>query len=515
MFLENNEGIQTVKSVCPQRTSPFLKDIIFTTVVTVVVAICNIIIIRLIAKGLGAEELGVYTLVRRTVATVLPLSSLSIGIGLARYIALYEGKGERTESILPVAFILSSSTSLLVCLTLFPFSGYLSEVIFNKEGMEIPFRLILFLLFGESLFTCLYSYYRGRHNMFYANIWGFLVMGIMPLFITLLTVHMNDVTYIIFGLGMMFYLSLFALVPKIVDGLRKTDYVELKATARKLMHYSIPRAPGGLASTFIFSFGVLVSPYTGSIVHAAYMSIGIWILQILQTATESFGLVVLPKAASILGRGSEEYLANKLRSMYDFILHVGLFTVIQLFLILDFLIYLWVGKEYTDAVPIARIIILSMIFFFYYTMMRNIIDAVETRPINAINMYLGLLVTILSTLIFIKFGFGVFGLAIGLNLGLITLGVLTYLFMIRRYHINLLPDRFYPIMIVNMLLGFCIYFIKYNMMSNQYGYRNFAVTLAAQIMCGMIYIIILKKLDVTWIRDIEDRINYQKPVSVE
>lgn len=496
-----------VKSLFPKKISPFLGDILSTSIVAVVVAICNVFVIRIIGKGLGAEELGIYTLVRRTVATVLPFSSLSIGIGLARYIALYAGKGQKTESILPVAVALSSVTSLMVCLALLAFSGSLSELIFNEKGRELLIILILFHLFGENLFICLYAFYRGQQRMFQANIWGMHVLGILPVLLSIVFIHMNNVNYIVFGIGVLFYLSLFSLLPKIIDGIRRTNYGECKTIAIQLLDYSIPRAPGGVALMLIFTFGVLVSPHTGGIANAAYMSIGIWIFQILQTATDSFGQVVLPKAASYLGSGNEEYLVSKLRSIYDFILHVGLFTVIQLFLLLDFLIFIWLGAEYSKAVPIARIIILSMLPFFFFTMMRNIIDAVEKKAINAFNLYISLIITIAISLLLIKSGLGLSALAIGLTSGFLSLGVFTYIYMFRRYRISLISDNFKLIIFVNILMGLGIYLMKYKMMSNHFNYINFVIIVSAQIVCGMLYLLILKKSGTTWITDIEDRIS--------
>lgn len=482
-----------------------MTDIFITSFTAVVVTICNIFLIRIIAKGLGPEELGVYTLVRRTVAVLIPFTSLSIGIGLARYIALYTGKGQKTESVLPAAVAVSSICSLLVCVALFPFSGLLSKLIFNQEGREVLFKLILFLLIGENLYICLYSYYRGRQRMLRANIWNALVMGIMPVSIAILLIDTNNLSYIIFGLGILFFISLFSLLPQIAYGVRTARWEEFKSIAKKLLTYSIPRAPGGVALTLIFTFGVLVSPYMGGIANAAYMSIGIWIFQILQTATDSFGLVILPKAANLLGRGNDDYLKSKLRSIYDLILHVGLFVFVQMFLILDFLIFIWLGREYSEAVPIARIIILSMMPFFFYTMMRSIIDAVEKRAINAFNLYLSLFVTVISSLILVKSGLGLSALAMGFDVGLISLGILTYFYMNRRYHVSLLPDNFRPVLLINILMGLFIFLVKYEMMSNQFSYLNFAIVVSVQLLCGILYLILLKKLGATWLKDIVER----------
>ena len=499
-----------IKSIALRRFSPFVSDIIITSVATVVDAVCNILLVRIIAKGLGPEEFGAFTLVRRTVATLLPFTSLSIGIGLARYIALYTADGRSTDPLLPAAVMVSSIFSLLFCLLLFPFSGVLSDLIFNQERMEILFKLILFLLVGENLYDCLYSYYRGRGEMRYANIWQLLVLGIMPVSIVMFFVHMSNVSYIIFGLGLLFYFSVFILLPKSVQGVRKTTWKELKVITKKLLAYSILRAPGGVALSLIFTFGVLASPYLGGIANAAYMSIAIWIFQILQTATTPFGLIMLPKAANFLGSGSEGYLKEKLRSIYDFILDAGLFIVIQLYLVADFLIIAWLGLKYSEAVPIARIIILSMMPFLFYTMMRSIIDAVEKRAINTFNLYLSLLMTVTSSLVLLKFHIGLSALAIGLGTGLCLLGVMTYLYMKRRYHVRLMSGLFYRILLINILFGCFVYLVKYVMLSNHFNYQNVAIVFSIQLFCGVLYLILLRKLDATWIREIVQRVSFRR-----
>ena len=494
-----------LKSFSLKRFSPFLTDILITSFTAAVVAVCNILLIKIIAKGLGPEEFGIYALVRRFEATVIPFSSLSIGIGLARYVAFYEGKGQKIESILPSAIIVSSISSLLFCLALLPFSGFLSKLFFNQEGRTVAFYLIFFLLVGHNLYNCLYAYYRGRKKMFSACIWDAL-LAIMTVLMAILFINMNNVNYLIFGIGVLSYLSLLSLLPKIYHGIRSTSWIEFKTMTKKLLIYSLPRAPGGMALMLIFSFGLLVSPYVGGIANAAYMSISISIFQILQVTTNSFGLVVLPKVANFVGSGNEQYLINKLRSIYDLILQVGLFIVIQLFLTIDFIVFIWVGQEYSAAVPITRIMLLSMMPFFFYTMMRNIVDAVEKRAINTFNLYLSLCLTAISSLILMKLGLGLSALAIGFDIGLISLGILTYFYMRRRYHIRFLNDNFRQVLLINILMGLFVFFVKYKIMENQYSYQNFAIIVLLQLLCGIVYYVVLKKSGSTWVREIEERI---------
>jgi len=494
-----------LKIVSLRNFSPFLKDVSITTFTTAIVIICNILIVRIIAKGLGPDELGVYTLVRRTASTLIPFTSLSLGIGIARYIGLYAGKGQKTEPILPAAVVMISIFSLLVCAALFPFSGSLSKLIFHQEGREIFFILTLFLLVGENLYGCLYAFYRGRQRMLEANIWNVFTVGIMPVMIAILFIYTCNLSFIVFGIGLLFYCCLFSILPKIYYGMRKTNLEEFKAMTKKLLMYSIPRAPGSVALTMIFTFGVFISPYMGGIANAAYMSIGIWLFQTLEVATNSFGLVALPKVANLIGSGKEAYFISNLRSIYDFVLHIGLFTVIQFFLVVDFIVFAWLGVEYNASVPIARILILSMMPYFFYTMMRNIIDALEVRPINTFNLYLSLFVTVVISLMLAKTGFGVLALAMGLDAGMLSLGILTYLFMKRRYKIRLLTRTIYPVVLINIISGVLIYLIKYVMLSNKFNVHNITLIVSLQLICGILYLFLLNRFGATWIGDMRAR----------
>ncbi|MEW6668909.1 MAG: lipopolysaccharide biosynthesis protein [Thermodesulfobacteriota bacterium] len=487
--------------------SPFLTDIAVTGLTVAAVAACNISLIRMISRGLGPEEFGAYALVRRTVATFVPFTSLSLGIGVARFMGLYRGTGQGTQAILPSAVIVSSVFCLLVCAGLLPFAGLAGEMIFNQGGREVLFGLILFVLVGENLYDCLYSYYRGGGNMHRANALNMLLVGILPVCAAALLVHTNSVSHIVFGIGLVFYLCAFSLVPKVCRGIAMTTWNELSATAKNLVRYSAPRAPGGVALSLIFTFGVLVSPHIGGIAGAAYLSIGIWIFQMLQAATAPFGLVVLPKAATLVGRGSEDYLIQKLRSVYDFVLHVGLFAVIQGFISADFLVSTWLGAGYSEAVPTTRIIILSMIPFLFYTMMRSIIDGVEKRAVNAFNVYLGLSVTVAASLILTGVDAGLTALAIGLDMGIYSLGVMTHVYLYRRYRVKVVSGRFYFTVLVNTALGSLVYLVKYGLLSNEFNYRNVAIVLSIQVLCGALYLFILRRSGAAWIRDVEQRVS--------
>ncbi|MFH1562834.1 MAG: hypothetical protein ABIF11_05390 [Nitrospirota bacterium] len=73
------------------RISPFLRDVVITSLTSMITILSMIIVTHLLAKGLGPEEFGAYSLTRRLVSTLMPFATLSMGVTLDRYIALYQG----------------------------------------------------------------------------------------------------------------------------------------------------------------------------------------------------------------------------------------------------------------------------------------------------------------------------------------------------------------------------------------------------------------------------------------
>jgi hypothetical protein len=62
------------------KLSPFLKDITLTTIISIVVIISMIFIARYLAMGLGPDGFVAYSLARRMVSFIIPLSTLSMSL---------------------------------------------------------------------------------------------------------------------------------------------------------------------------------------------------------------------------------------------------------------------------------------------------------------------------------------------------------------------------------------------------------------------------------------------------
>jgi O-antigen/teichoic acid export membrane protein len=96
------------------------------------------------------------------------------------------------------------------------------------------------------------------------------------------------------------------------------------------------------------------------------------------------------------------------------------------------LILLWLGPQYTDAVAIVRILLIAVIPYTAFVMLRSIIDAVEVRAINTLNLLMALAATAAASALALRTGLVATGLAGATAAGFWILALLTLLFLWKR-----------------------------------------------------------------------------------
>ena len=189
-----------------------------------------------------------------------------------------------------------------------------------------------------------------------------------------------------------------------------------------LWRYGWPRVPSDVAELSILALGPWMASYCGGMAEAGFLLAGQAIFQITNLATKSFGIVMLPRVAALHAEGQVEYLREMVSDVLVFVGHVGLYAMLHLLVWSRVLILVWLGATYADAVLLARLLLVAVIPYTAYVMLRSIIDAVEQRPVNTINLGIALLGVILASLLALMFGWGAAGLALSTSLGYWLLG---------------------------------------------------------------------------------------------
>lgn len=338
-----------------------------------------------------------------------------------------------------------------------------------------------------------------------ANILQLLVGAILPLFIAYAFADTKNSAEVLAFIGAGYLISLFVLIAEIVKT-KWLSFKEIKTSLTTLLKYGIPRTPGDLAFAGLFTIGPFLASYFGNLKDAGFFVIGQYVFRIMEAAIAAFGLVALPKIAQLLAKGNDEYLKTNIENLLIMIFHIGLFTTIHAFLWSKEILLIWLGPDYLGAVPVMKLLILSLAPYLGYVMLRSVVDAIEVRAINTLNLFVSLSVVVVMSIILEYAGLGIIGLAIGSTIGFATLGILTGSYLMKRYSISFDNFMFYKIVLINSVLAVIAIIVKQSFVTAFSQYNLLITGFLIEALLFSLYLYYLYKKDVPWALGIKRRI---------
>lgn len=475
-----------------------------TTTASFITIISMIFILRFLAKGLGPEEFGAYSLARRIISNIVPLAVLSINVALARYIAM------TNKSKLQGAYLVSSIISAGIALVLLliiaiSLSKHLSYLIFHSNKYLKLYYASLFLLVGYSIFIITHAFFRGMQKFNIANSLQLSLMAIIPFIVSYIFAYKKNSSLIVFLMGLAFYLSIIPLV-LIILKTKLPRINDIKSSIRALLKYCLPRVPGGLAFAGLLTLGPFLANYIGDLKKAGYFVIGQSVFRVTESAMVGFGLVALPKVSQLLAEDKVDFLKSKIEDILIMIFQLGIFGTIHIFIWSKEIVLAWLGSEYIDSVPIMKIIILSLCPYLGYVMLRSIIDAVEVRAINTLNLSLSFIFAAVTSIIFISAGFGITGIAIGTTMGFIALGILTGFYLIKSYQVSFENFMFRQVILLNILFASTVFIIKHYMAQFLNQSNLLFIAFIIEGVLFLCYLYFFYKRNTRWVLELKKRI---------
>ena len=465
--------------------------------------ISMIFITRCLAVGFRPDGFGAYSLARRIISFIIPFSTLSIGVALTRYMAISTDKEKRNSYFVSAIFIVLCSSFVVFlggCLG----GKHLTVLIFHDPKYLILLYASFFMVMGLAFSTILYSYCRGIQRMDMANLWQVCNLAILPLIISYAFAQQQNVALIVFLMGLSCFLSIFPLTI-LLKRIEWRKLSNLKLSMKTILKYSIPRTPGGVALGGILTIGPFLAPYFGTMRDAGYLVVGQSVFRIIGASIGAFGMVALPKVSQIVAQGRTDFLKNKISDILSMIIHLGLFAVIQLFIWSDEIVLIWLGQEYLAAVPIIKIFLVSLCPYLSYVILRSIIDAVETKAVNTLNLFVSFGVTVVLSTIFGYAGLGIWGLALAVTIGLFILGISTAYFLVRRYKITFENIKLMWILIMNGVFALISIFAKQCFIPCFDSVGLLIAIFVIEISLFTFYVWLLYKEDTQWVMELKVR----------
>ena len=479
---------------------------ILSGLTAVVVMVSLVLVTGWLAAGLGPDDFGAYALSRRLLSAVIAISPGPLGVALARALAMTATAHDRLGYVVAGALY-----AILPCLVILAIGAALPDVwaqVFLSDARYAPVLLAtLALILGTTVYSVVFARYRGMNQIGRANLWQIWVLAIGPAVVAAALARTGRLALIVLLTGAVSFTSVVPLLGWLVAaGRARLGWQEIQQKLGDLTRYSVPRVPGAVAFAGLFAVGPLLAPYFSDLRHAGFLVAGQSVLRVVEGGTSGFGMVALPRVAALQARKSTLSLRGPLEDLIAMVLHVGIFATCQLTIWAPEIVLVWLGAGYRDAIPLVRVLVLSVVPYLAYTALRSVIDGLEERAVNARNTYIAFSVTTGLSLVSGFAGFGALGLAIAGSLGFALLGALSVLHLRRVLGLGTAELRLRAALAGNALASLASLALAALIAQGMGPAGRLSVGAASGIALLLIYLMVLRRLGARWLLEVEHRL---------
>ncbi len=396
----------------------------WTLLTEFIVTLSGVLILKLAASMLGPVGFGEYALGRRVVGLLyLPLI-MGLGIAAPRYIAIARTAvlKEYAESSFAFATLTAGLLpALVVVLIMNVAPAMTSQLIFGSPDLTHMIAPASVALAGITLHSMVYAIHRGRSEMGFANALQLVNLGLVPLGAFIFGQRTAAGVLGTTGISWLVFAGA-ALVHVIY--LERNNWhgsVSVRQHLRILLRFGLPRVPGEFALVGLFALPSLIAVRTQGVVIAGQLSAAMSLLTIASGSFAPVGLVILPRASAQAASGD---IAGVRQLVLRILVGGTMLSIAGVVLgevLIPPFIRWYFGAAFITAIPVFRTCLLGAIPYVVYVLMRNILDALDVRPINTRNLVISL--ALLVVLCFIRSG--IMWMAWSLVASLTLLGILT------------------------------------------------------------------------------------------
>jgi O-antigen/teichoic acid export membrane protein len=417
----------------------------------------KILIIRFTTK----EEFGLYSLMIAIIGISSAISTLGLQEGVARYIAVFAGKGRRNEAkgIAADAMVIALLTGLAASILLFFFSGILSRYIFYKPELQFPLKILSFFVPFSVMVSVMGGILRG-HSIFNLRVYAevgqplflFIFLGI---FVIIGFPFISIIYAYVLSMVIVFFVAAYYTVRKVELGLFSLRFWGRK---KELLGFSIPvLAVSMLGVVLGWTDTLMLGRYTKAASVGIY-NVSMSLAKLLTFPLSAISFVLMPIAGEMYGRNQSAELARIYQVLTKWIFSATFPVFFILFFFPEMTISFLFGERFTDASMPLRILALS--FLFNSLMGANgmlLLVMGLSRTLMNVSIF-GVALNIgLNYLLIKRLGYGVIGAAVSTLISYVTLNVLISWTLYRRSRIHPWTLRYIKPVVGSSVVGLIIY----------------------------------------------------------
>jgi O-antigen/teichoic acid export membrane protein len=463
-----------------------------------------------LATALGPVAFAVYALARRVSSAAAAISPGPLPLGLARALAAASGQQERDTHLL-AGTVLGVGTAVAIVVVGAAFPAFWAELLLSDARYRPELLAVLGLILANTIYALVFATLRGTSRIGAANLWQLWVLALGPLVVVAQTAGRASVAQILLLLACIALTALVPLVLWLARAVRPGGLGEdYRGALRALFRYSAPRVPGAAALASLLSLGPLLAPYFGDLRGAGYLVAAQSVFRVAELGTAGFGLAVLPKVSALVAGQRNHFLRERVEDLLGLVLHLGIFAACQLAIWAPEIVQVWLGPAYREAVPMIRVLLIALVPYLGYTLLRSVIDAMVERPVNTLNVYAALACTAVLALVLGLGGLGALGLAIATAAGFGLLGALTFRFLWQRLRFGGAHIHAVSAVVLNLTVALATLLLRSALPAGLGAAWMLILGACLSAVFLLLYLLALRRLEVRWLVEIEVRLRHRR-----
>jgi O-antigen/teichoic acid export membrane protein len=384
----------------------------------------TVLIYRLAQSQFGTQGFSELSFVRRIIASLVPVMTIGMGVGVPREVARVTGteRDERKYEVLRNSLLVTFLLLAVFFLVIMVFSGFLTGLFFGDRKFQYLLYPMAVCLQGVIFNGLAYSYFRGLDRFGITNCLQMVNLVILPIAVMLL--FSKDIpSYLTIYGSLLSFLSLVFIAKHVLT--RSGNVFNLHVFL-DVTRYSLKRLPGDIALQLMFVIPPILTAHMLDFKTAGDVSFSLTLLTLVIMPLSPVSTLLLPKAMIWLNDGRTDILRNSTGNMFlKVAISAAMLSIILFFVAEKAMQFFLPGRSDFDFF-ILKAITWIVLPYSSYIYLRSFIDAMHETPYNSVNCIISLFVFLsVAGIIGLVISTRV-GMALGLVFGFYTLGMLTY-----------------------------------------------------------------------------------------
>lgn len=369
----------------------------------------------IIARLLGVESFGLYSLGFALVNISAIVGRLGLNTGGMRFVSIYKDDDlHKLKGIIISSISIALLSGIIIALIIYIFSGFISFKLFNKPDLKYYITLFTASIPLVTCMTVLYALLQGSYNLKYTVLTRDIIQPTANILLVILFYYFD---LGLFGVILGYFLSYaIAVIFGIVFIGKLFPVVFIKSVQpvfpiKKLLTYSLPLLFVGFLTFFLSWTDVLMLGYLGNEYDVGIYRAASQVPMIITIFLWASNAIYAPLVANFYNKNELDRIENIFKVVTKWVTFATTPFFIFMLVCSKELMYLF-GKEYvTTGYPI--LMILSIAYFIHSITCGNMLTLTMTgkQNIELINSLSSLIITVGLNMYFIP-RYGVFGAAI-------------------------------------------------------------------------------------------------------